>query len=245
MKRISNFEIFESNQWWIGKLSEYDIEKEKLISYFNYLIDEYEVSINIDTLFYNKSFEVLVRKDDLIGTDYYVGYNLTIVNSDKISNPDEFIKYHQYLINGVNSISKSYNVKIINHSANSTVIRLIDESQPLTKSDVVFKKSPKSLIDAVKMKLERINKICQIIDNQEFPQENVIYLKERKGIPAERLEEILLKLFGEMISENIVEVNKTSRKIRLNSKKEYEFVHRIDRSFPRIQHKSVFEISLI
>lgn len=84
-----------------------------------------------------------------------------------------------------------------------------------------------------------------IIDNEEFPEENIIYLKERKGTSAERLEEILLKMFSDMISESIVKVNKTSKKIRLNSKKEYEFVHRLDHSFPRIQHKSVFEISLI
>jgi hypothetical protein len=245
MKRISNFKIFESNQWWAGKLSQYDIEREELARYFNYLTDEYEVSLNIDVYFYNMDFEIIMKKNDLLSSDYYIGYNLTIVNRDRISDPNNFIKYHEYLMNGINSLSRNYKIKIINHSKSSTIIKIIDESQTLTKNDFQFKKSPKSLMESIKMKVERINKICHIIDNEEFPEENIIYLKERKGTSAERLEEILLKMFSDMISENIVKVNKTSKKIRLNSKKEYEFVHRLDRSFPRIQHKSVFEISLI
>jgi hypothetical protein len=134
----------------------------------------------------------------------------------------------------------------VQHSNSSTIINTIDKYQPLTKKDIVFRKSPKSLMESVNMKIERISKICQIIDNEEFPNNNnTIYVKEKKGTTSDRLEEILLKMFSDMISDNVLKVNKTSGKIRLNSKKEYEFVNRLDRSWPRIQHKSVFQISLV
>jgi hypothetical protein len=48
-----------------------------------------------------------------------------------------------------------------------------------------------------------------------------------------------------MISDNLLKVNKTSEKIRLNSEKEYEFVNRLDISWSRIGYISVFKISLV
>jgi hypothetical protein len=248
MKNISKFKTFESNQWWAGKLSEYDIEKEELVSYFNYLDDEYDVTIQVNLFFCNDNYEILSKKTDLLDEDYYLSYHIRIDNNNinEISSPNEFIKYHQYLMNGINSISKFYKTKIVQHSNSSTIINTIDKSQPLTKNDVVFKKYPKSLMELIKEKIEKINKICYIVEEEE----DRIFVKENTGTTPEKLEEILLRMFDGMISDNVLKVDKTSKKIRLvksdtNPKGKYETVDRYSLAWPHITYKSIFQISII
>jgi hypothetical protein len=243
MKHLNNFRIFEADNWWSGKFSEFDLDENDIKDYLNYITDEYDVSVDIKKRFWNDDFKILQKKGDLNDHKYYPGYDIHISPNEELSNVDKYLEYNRLLLNALNSLNKNYSCRIINTNLYNFTIVCLDKTQEL---EIKFK-NKKNNTNIIIDKLSRITKICKIIKNEDDPveQNTHYYVKETEGTSPERLKEILIKLFNNHINDNEIEISELSLKLKKDPQGDYYIPSRTEIGFSRAPYKKLFLIKSI
>jgi hypothetical protein len=236
MKHLEKFNIFESN-WITGKISEFDLDENDIKDYLSYIIDEYDTEVLITKGFWNYDFSFLNKKTDLSNFKYYPGYHILLKTNIRLNNIDTFINYNKLLLNALNSLKLNYHCKISNSNIYNFTLICLDTTQEL---EFVDRKNIYGNI--ILDKISKIHKICSVLNSEELSK---VYVKEKSGTSAERLEEILMKIFAKLINDNEIKITKMAMKVGKDSKGDYYLVDRGDYAYNRIGYKNVFLIERI